>query len=63
MAAPRSVAYPGINDMRNPLKAIDQWASQSDDRTSMVMWIVVLGIVVLLAGAMTGLYVVAMPDP
>jgi hypothetical protein len=42
--------------MANPLKAIESWASQSADRASLLLWLTVILLALIVAGALTGLY-------
>ena len=40
--------------MRNPLRILDSWASQSGDRAALVLWVAILTVVMLTLLAIGG---------
>jgi hypothetical protein len=42
--------------MPNPLRSIDRWASQSGERSALLLWLVVIGMAVLVVLAVVGLF-------
>jgi hypothetical protein len=41
--------------MVNPLRSLDRWASQSDDRSALMMWIVAVVLALLVVASVGGL--------
>ncbi len=42
--------------MRNPLRSIDRWASQSGDRAAMMLWIVMITMAALAVLTILGFF-------
>lgn len=49
--------------MRDPIKAIDSWASQSGDRAALIMWVLVIAMALIVAVGMAGIYLYTAPTP
>jgi hypothetical protein len=51
--------------MRNPLSAIDHWASQSGNRSALILWLASAAMVVLVVIVVVGitLYTAPLPRP
>jgi hypothetical protein len=49
--------------MINPLRSIDRWASQSGDRSTLLLWLVVIAMAVLVVLAVGGLIWYTAPAP
>jgi hypothetical protein len=49
--------------MTNPLRAIDRWASQSGDRATLMLWLVVVAMALFVVIAVAGLMWYTEPAP
>ncbi len=49
--------------MPNPLRSIDRWASQSGERSALLLWLVVIAMAVLVVLAVGGLIWYTEPAP
>lgn len=48
--------------MRDPLKRIDSWASQSGERAALVMWILVIAMTLIAAAGVAGIFLYTAPS-
>ena len=53
----------GAVNMPDPLRSIDRWASQSGDRATLLLWLVVIAMVAFVAFAVGGLIWYTAPGP
>jgi hypothetical protein len=49
--------------MRNPLRSIDRWASQSGERATLLLWLVVIAMATVVLLAIGGLIWYTAPAP
>jgi hypothetical protein len=49
--------------MPDPFRSIDRWASQSGERSALLLWLVVIGMAVLVVLAVAGLIWYTEPPP
>jgi hypothetical protein len=49
--------------MPNPFRSIDRWASQSGERSALLLWIVVIAMAVLVVIVLGGLIWYTAPGP